>query len=301
MRSLFHIALLLTCLVGSVAFAQTSPSPVVQCWDSERGIVQPVRAASCAGLIVTPDQADRLRIAFERNRLARMARSEAERRAENARPLKAASSGTAFAINDEGSFLTSAHVVQGCEALEARLPQTAARLPVSVKATDDSIDLALLQIAHRSPSFLRFAPHLPLNGEPVALIGFPKEGKIRLTPSLTPVMISFDLSNPDRRGLIGVFGDVRRGHSGGPALDSRGRVIGVLKAKIDSVEAFRKTGATVKHLGVLVDTRRAVRFLEQNRTRYWLDGRRPVEQSSATLFRQGSAAVLRIDCLKSRS
>jgi len=285
-------------LATTPTFASGDGMEVVNCWDAERGIVQPVRRKRCTGREVTSPEATRLKAEYDRNRRLTLARGNAIRRAEAARPVRFYSAGAGFAIDANGTILTSAHVVRPCDAVELRIPNSPRRLPVRIRAMDDGTDLALLDTSYRTRHYLRLAPHLPTGGEPVAVIGYPLEGRIRLTPRLTPAIVDYDLSDPRKRGLIGVMGDVRRGHSGGPVLDSKGRVIGVLKAKIDSVEASRLTGKILKHLAVVTEARAVAAFLERAKTRHAIDGTRGRERTERELYAIGTAATVRLDCLK---
>ncbi len=285
-------------LATTPTLASDSAMEVVNCWDSERGIVQPVRRKRCTGREVTSAEAVRLKTEYDRNRRRTLARGDAIRRAEAARPVRFYSAGAGFAVNASGTILTSAHVVKPCDAVELRIPNSPRRLPVRIVALDDENDLALLDTSYRTRHYLRLAPHLPPGGEPVAVIGFPQEGRIRLKPRLTPAIVNYDLSDPRKRGLVGVMGDVRRGHSGGPVLDSKGRVIGVLKAKIDSVEASRLTGKILKHLAVVTEARAVASFLERAKTRHAIDGTRGRERTEQGLYAIGTAATVRLDCLK---
>ena len=295
---MIRIALVLSLLAVPPAFADDPAMEVVHCWDAARGIVQPVRRKRCAGQEVTAAEAERLEAAYDRNRRRSLARGEAIRRAEAARPLRFHSAGAGFAVNASGAILTSAHVVQPCDAVELRVPGSARRLPVRIRAVDEANDLALLDTTYRTERYLRFAPHLPPEGEPVAVIGYPLEGRIRLTPRLTPARVSYALSDPRKAGRFGVTGDVRRGHSGGPVLDSRGRAVGVLKAKIDSVAALRLTGTMLKHLAVVTEARAVAAFLERSKTRHAIDGTSGRERTEDGLFAIGTAATVRLDCLR---
>ncbi len=299
MRALLSGLALATALPFALpAHAGDPAMEVVHCWDEGRGIVQPVRRKRCTGREVTAAEARQLKVDAEISRRRTMARSDAIRRAEAARPQKFHSAGAGFAINDRGTILTSAHVVRGCDAVELRVPGSHRRIPVRLRATDEANDLALLDSPYRIATYLRLAPHLPDDGEPVAVIGYPQEGRIRLTPRLTPALVSYDLSDPRRRGLIGVLGDIRRGHSGGPVLDSKGRVIGVLKAKIDSVAAKRLTGTIIKHLAVVVEARAVAALLDRTRVPYAVDGPDGRERTEAGLYALGTAATVRLDCLR---
>ncbi len=280
------------------ATAQDRGMEVIHCWDTARGIVQPTRRRACTGREVTAEQATHLKSQYDAKRRVTMSRADSIRRAEAARDLDFHSAGTGFAINKDGAILTSAHVVSACDAVELRVPGSTRRLPVRIRAMDEDNDLAILDTGYRAPAILRFAPHLPPAADPVAVIGYPQEGQIRLTPRLTPAQVSYDLSDPRKRGLLGVIGDVRRGHSGGPVLDSKGRVIGVLKAKIDSVAAHRISGTVLKHLGVVTEARAVAAFLERSKTRFAIDGSRSKERTVGDLRRIGTKATVRLDCLR---
>jgi len=280
------------------ALGQDRAMEVVNCWDEARGIVQPVRRKRCTGREVTTAEAARLKDGYERRKLRSMTRSDTISRAEAKRSVQFHSAGAGFAINPDGAILTAAHVVRDCDAVELRIPGSARRLPVRVRRMDASRDLAILDSGYRVRTYLRFAPYLPPEGEPVAVVGYPQEGHIRLTPRLTPALVSYTFSDPRTNGSLGVIGDVRRGHSGGPVLDSRGRVIGVLRAKIDSVAARRLTGRIVKNLAVVTEARAVSDFLEKTRTRHAIDGTAGRERTESGLHTIGSAATVRLDCLR---
>jgi S1-C subfamily serine protease len=297
-----HFIVILALLTGapSAATAQNSGMEVIQCWDTTRGIVQPTRRRACSGREVSAADAVELKARYDARRHLSLTRAEAVRQAEASRAVGFHSAGTGFAINDQGAILTSAHVVHRCDVVELRVPNATRRLPVRIRAMDETNDLALLDTPYRTSATLRLAPHLPAADDPVAVIGYPQEGHIRLTPRLTPAQVSYDLSDPRKRGLVGVIGDVRRGHSGGPVLDSKGRVIGVLKAKIDSVAAHRINGTVLKHLGVVTEARAVAAFLEKARTPHSIDGTLGRERSVGDLRRIGTSATVRLDCLRRR-
>lgn len=272
-------------------------SEVVYCHDSSRDLVQRVRLRHCRGNVVRPDQAVRLQSEIEKKRRDRQTRALEESTIREKQGVRFKSAGAAFAVNRRGELLTSAHVVKGCDALEARNNGSHRAFPARIKAIAKDSDLAIIQIGVQTPNILRFSGQPPADGTPLALIGYPSEGMIRRTPRMTPVLISHAVSNPSRFGLIGVAGDVRRGNSGGPAIDSRGRAVGVLKAKIDSVAAHQLTGRLLTNLGVVVETGRVLRFLQKSQTPFAIDDSQASEKSGRALFEQGRRAVFRIDCL----
>jgi hypothetical protein len=72
---------------------------------------------------------------------------------------------------------------------------------------------------------------------------------------------------------------VRRGNSGGPIFDSRGLVIGIVRARIDEVKTYNATGRIVEDTAVGVGLPTVLDFLQNN--------------SANPLFAQGSELTSR--------
>lgn len=299
----FAATALLSCALLSTptqAATEAAGSQVVYCHDSGRSLIQRVRLRHCQGRVVTAAEAAQIQAKIEAERRSRQDRTLTRSAALDHNGLRFKSAGAAFAVNHTGELLTSAHVIRGCDLLEARNDSSQTPHSVRVKAVSEKSDLAVIQINAAPPAILKFSANAPADGSPLALIGYPSEGMIRRIPRMTPVLISHAVSHPSKYGLIGVAGDVRRGNSGGPAIDSRGRAVGVLKAKINTVAAHRMTGRILKDLGVVVERGRVLNFLSASRTAYSIDQSAPVEKSGRVLFEEGRRAVYRIDCLVKR-
>lgn len=290
-------AVLFGTLSSAVPAAGTDGLNVVHCHDVARDLVQVIRQRNCTGVVLTPAQAAQVEARIEAEREARRQRVLRRESHKEQTGLTLRGAGTAFAINRRGTLLTSDHVVRECAVLEARNDDDSRAYRARLVARHEASDLALLRIDRPTQNILAFSPRPTSDGAPLALIGYPSEGMIRRIPRLTPVLVSHGVSNPARRGLIGIAGDVRRGNSGGPALDSKGRAVGVLKAKVNSVAARQTTGRTLTHLGVIVDTAQVLRFLTASRTPHVIANDTVPEKSGRALFELGRRAVFRIDCL----
>lgn len=148
--------------------------------------------------------------------------------------------GTACGLGLEGSgwaarpdlVVTNAHVVAG-ESDTTVTTQGGASLPATPVYYDPQNDLALLRVGARLPS-------LPIVGEPGrgtagAVLGYPENGPYTAAPARfgdTREVISDDSygNGPIRRTISSLRGAVRSGNSGGPMVDSRGRVLGTVFA-----------------------------------------------------------------------
>jgi S1-C subfamily serine protease len=148
--------------------------------------------------------------------------------------------GSAFALNDEGVFVSNAHVTGHCSWTLVRYnEQFAIGRPI---AKDKKRDLSLIKVDHETPYFLNIRADNILVGEAVSVGGYP------YTPGLFEYVVDFSLSvgvvgrfrKTGGVGHIQVSAPVASGNSGGPAIDNTGALIGVAVAKIASGESEQK-------------------------------------------------------------
>lgn len=137
--------------------------------------------------------------------------------------------GSAFAISRDGWVVTAAHVVRRAERISAEF-EVGRRQPARLVGYDARRDVALLRVDTAGLPFLRLAePSGVQVGEPVAVIGNPGGRPKVLT---TGVVLDVGLTLPGLVPgiLIRVSAAVAPGSSGGPVLNARGEVVGVVVA-----------------------------------------------------------------------
>jgi len=144
--------------------------------------------------------------------------------------------GTACGIGVEGSgwfatrdlVVTNAHVVAGESDTSVQIPRYEGSFDADVVAFDPRNDLAVLRVRGADPQVpLRMVDPAP--NTPVAILGYPENGPLRVTPGrigATSTVLTRDAygHGPVPRTITSVTGQVRHGNSGGPAVDTRGRV-----------------------------------------------------------------------------
>lgn len=131
-------------------------------------------------------------------------------------------------------MVTAAHVVEGAVQVDGR-PYTG-----SVVGYDPAVDLAVLHINQKAfGASLRFADLDPAPGTKVAALGYPNGAALRMTEgTVVAVGGSVDVEGHHREDLLEFDADSQPGNSGGPVIDSDGRVVGVLIAGNPAGRAF---------------------------------------------------------------
>ncbi|HEY1284922.1 MAG TPA: MarP family serine protease [Solirubrobacterales bacterium] len=152
--------------------------------------------------------------------------------------------GTACGLGVEGSgwvaapglVVTNAHVVAGEDDTTVTTQDGASLDAVAVHYDPDN-DLAVLSVTAPLPPLSQAAS--ADRGTGGAVLGYPENGPFSLSPARlgnTGTVLSEDSygAGPIRREIASLRGTVRSGNSGGPLVDSRGRVLATVFASTTS-------------------------------------------------------------------
>jgi len=154
----------------------------------------------------------------------------------------ALSMGTGWALTHR-HIVTNYHVIKGMRNL--RLVNSAQKeIPLEVVIVDKENDLAVLTI--RDPSVqvkpLPLALTKPRLGSQVFTIGYPHPNLMGTSPKLTSGYINATNGLADDPRTFQVSVPVQSGNSGGPLLNMRGEVVGVITSKLSAQKMFEWTG-----------------------------------------------------------
>ena len=171
------------------------------------------------------------------------------------------SSGSGFIVA-EGRALTNHHVIDGCQRVTVRTAQ-GQTLPAKVSASDARRDLALLTFDAGAGPPLRFRENPAVaRGEQVITYGFPLSGVLSSGPSLTSGDISALAGLRDNPLHYQISAPVQPGNSGGPLLDARGNVVGVVVSKLNAMRIAQMTGGDIpQNVNFAIKGSEAVIFL----------------------------------------
>jgi uncharacterized membrane protein required for colicin V production len=126
-----------------------------------------------------------------------------------------------------GIVVTAAHVVAGERTTYVVQSESDHRLNAEPVAFDSKNDVAVLRVPELTARPLPIVE--PHDGDSVAIVGYPLNGPLDSEPGRvgrTATLLTDDAhgNGPVRRTVTSIGGLVRHGNSGGPAIDTQGRV-----------------------------------------------------------------------------
>lgn len=166
--------------------------------------------------------------------------------------------GTGFFVTADGYIVTNAHVVDQCDAPKV-VYGLAEPVPAQVLARDSVNDLALLKVdlANAPAAILRVGVRI---GEEIAAFGYPRLDKLSSGGNFTIGNVSALAGEKNNSGRIQITAPVQPGNSGGPVLDRRGNVVGVV------VSGF--LGGAMQNANFAIKTNVVAAFLDQHEIAY---------------------------------
>jgi serine protease Do len=145
-------------------------------------------------------------------------------------------SGTGFfvsgAISQLGRILTNQHVVDGCSSVTVGYTQGQFR-GATVIAHDNQNDLAILETDLPAKGVATFRQSSVKLAEAVSVFGFPFAGILSASGNFTMGNVTSLAGIGDDTRLVQFSNPVQPGNSGGPLLDQRASVVGVVTARLE--------------------------------------------------------------------
>lgn len=139
--------------------------------------------------------------------------------------------GSGFLISDDGYLITNFHVISGRHFIDVLLPNKIV-LQSEVVRADQNLDLALLKLKGSGFSTLPLGDSDKIQpGEEVFAIGTP--AYIELGQSVSKGIIS-GIRKIEEKDYIQTDVKVNTGNSGGPLINLKGEVVGVIEWKLDA-------------------------------------------------------------------
>ncbi len=144
-------------------------------------------------------------------------------------------SGSGFIISKDGRIVTNLHVIRDLRTAQVQLENGESFNSISVLATDERHDLAVIHIAGFDlPALDLGNSNTAAVGEPVVVVGNPQG----LHGTVTAGILSSIRDGGDGFKVLQTDAAVNPGNSGGPLVNGKGQVIGVVSFKLRSSEGL---------------------------------------------------------------
>jgi S1-C subfamily serine protease len=178
----------------------------------------------------------------------------------------ALSMGTGWALTQR-HIVTNYHVIEGVHNLRLVTAEQK-EIPVKVVLSDKENDLAVLVIMDEQirVSPLPLALTRPRLGSQVFTVGYPHPNLLGTSPKLTSGFISAINGLADDPRTFQVSVPVQAGNSGGPLLNMRGEVVGVITSKLSAQKMFEWTGDFPQNVNYAIKVHRLSSLISELET-----------------------------------
>ncbi len=168
------------------------------------------------------------------------------------RKEKGFSTGTGFFVTNDGILATNYHVIEGAKEITIINPLEKKEFIASILAVDPVNDVAILKIDAQTT-----AVHLAgfcnvVKGDEVLTLGYPLVTIQGQEQKATFGRVNALSGVKDDLRLLQIDVPIQPGNSGGPLLNRRGEVVGVVSATLDQINALRASGALPQNVNFAV-------------------------------------------------
>jgi len=151
-------------------------------------------------------------------------------------------SGSGFVIHPDGYVLTNHHVIDDAAQITV-VVSGKGKFPASIVAEDDYKDLALLKIEAAGLDALPIAESKNVNVlDTIFVLGYPLYSTLGADVSASQGHVNA-VREDGRIPLLQIDANVNFGNSGGPVVNDRGEVIGVVVSKLNAAFFLQETGS----------------------------------------------------------
>lgn len=153
-----------------------------------------------------------------------------------------ATSGTCFAVTPDGGILTAYHVVKDGGEIWVSFP-SGQREKAVIEQAAGAVDVALVRISRKTENYLSLASTRSATvGQSVFTVGFPATQVLGMEPKYTDGSISALSGVGGEASFMQITVPIQPGNSGGPLVNERGEVLGVITSTAAIAPFLKLTG-----------------------------------------------------------
>ena len=180
--------------------------------------------------------------------------------------LISASSGSGFAVSEDGYLVTNNHVIEGCQKIYVH--RKGKKHQTNVVYYDRQNDLALLKGDFQPDAVLSLTSAKPQLAQDIYVSGYPFGMNVSSSVKVTKGIISSLTGIGNNLAEMQIDAALQSGNSGGPILDEYGNVVGVAVAKLDVKFALDNFGSIPENTNFGVKANIVEALLDANGVNY---------------------------------
>lgn len=210
--------------------------------------------------------------------------------------LELISTGSGFLISKMGSVVTNQHVVEGC--LNVSVSHSGEQHDARIKYVDKELDLAVLETDLKSSHFASIYPaskDIKL-GEDIITVGYPLHGVLASSASLTTGNVSSLAGLKDDTTTFQFTAPVQTGNSGGPVINRKGEVIGVVQSKLNTIELAQHTGDIAQNVNFAINGKELIKVLDASATQYTVPRRSKKTMKTTDIADEATKYTVQVMC-----
>jgi S1-C subfamily serine protease len=170
---------------------------------------------------------------------------------------------TGFFITNKGHMLTNAHVVEECTTVSVRYGTDEVRRGrVQAKDLINGLALIATEITPETVAIIQGKVRL---GEQIEAFGYPYSGLLSSGGNFTLGNVTALTGLRDDSRMLQISAPIQPGNSGGPLLNSAGRVVGVVVSKLNALKVLLVTEDVPQNVNFAIKATIVQNFVESQR------------------------------------
>lgn len=175
--------------------------------------------------------------------------------------------GTGFYINSNGFITTNYHVIKNKSYISAK-DFNGNFYKATIVNIDHNNDLAILKINVKSNPVAIINSNLIQKGQRVLAIGYPQISIQGNESKVTDGIVNSQSGPNNNKNWFQISAPIQGGNSGGPLVNQKGYLIGVIVASLDEKRFFSATGSMPQNVNYAIKSNLLVKFLSDNNVEY---------------------------------
>ena len=160
---------------------------------------------------------------------------------------KVSAQGTCFAVSPKGHIVTAHHVIKDASVITVFVGNSS--FVAKLLHEDPINDLAVLKIDWETNVFIEVAPMRSVTtGNRVFTIGFPVTSVLGQSPKYTEGVISSTTGFENTSSFLQITVPVQPGNSGGPLVNEKGGLVGVISSTAAILPFIKETGTLPQNI-----------------------------------------------------